>query len=217
MSAFPIKGRAHSLHLEDVAVEAKDTKDPMDIASQYKARMAGESWFTPLYGKLVIRDNATNAVVQSKKMRLMDLPTMTSRLSYIHKGQEYQVADQWQLKPGVYARRRQNGELEARFNVTGRSAFDMTFDPESQKFQIEYKKANLPAYPILKAMGVSDEALAHAWGHDILKANQELKRNATTLAQFHRTSTNGQTPATDQVICLVCFNCMRDKVLLPSI
>lgn len=198
MSAFPIKGRAHSLHLEDVAVEAKDTKDPMDIASQYKARMAGESWFTPLYGKLVIRDNATNAVVQSKKMRLMDLPTMTSRLSYIHKGQEYQVADQWQLKPGVYARRRQNGELEARFNVTGRSAFDMTFDPESQKFQIEYKKANLPAYPILKAMGVSDEALAHAWGHDILKANQELKRNATTLAQFHRTSTNGQTPATDQ-------------------
>ena len=78
MSAFPIKGRAHSLHLEDVAVEAKDTKDPMDIASQYKARMAGESWFTPLYGKLVIRDNATNAVVQSKKMRLMDLPTMTS-------------------------------------------------------------------------------------------------------------------------------------------
>lgn len=193
-SVFPIKGRERSLELEAVHIE-RSKLDPKDLASQYEARVQGGSWTVPVKGTVVLKDK-TGQVVGRSQVHLMDLPRMTDRLSFIHKGQEYQVTSQWQLKTGAYTRRRQNGELETRFNVAGRSAFDLTFDPETKLFQIEYKKSNLPALPILQAMGVSTEELQKAWGKDIYEANASSRRNATALAQFHRTSTNGGPPST---------------------
>jgi DNA-directed RNA polymerase beta subunit len=219
-SAFPIHGRTRSLVLENVRAD-KTTLDPHDIPSQYKARMEKGSWTVPVRGDVVLRERLTDGTLgkelSRKDVLLMDVPRMTSRLSFIHKGQEYQVSNQWQLKPGVYGRRRQNGELEARFNVTGRAAFDMTFDPETKTFEIDYKKAKLPAYPILRALGASDADLEKAWGADILRANQAVKRNATTLAQFHRTSTNGATPSSEKEVIDNLHKVMEASKLRPEV
>lgn len=192
---FPVRGRTLTLSLEDLSVE--DKLHPDDIRSQHKAKVEGATWAVPVFATVALRDNKTREVIDRQTVKLTEIPKMTRRYSYIVDGQEYQVDNQWQLKPGVYAKRRQNGELEAQFNVTGRSAFDMVFDPDSKQFVIDYKKAKLPAYPLMKTLGVTDEQLEKSWGKEILDANRNAKRTVGAVEQFYKTST-GQAPASKQ-------------------
>ena len=190
---FPIKGRLRTLHLENI--EVRDNLHPNDIRSQQKAKTGGTTWAVPVYGTFVLKDNATGKVIDKRSVRITDIPKMTTRYSYIIGGQEYQMDSQWQLKPGAYARRRQNGQLEVQFNAVGpgSKSFDMLFDPSKRLFHIEWNKAKLPAYPILSAMGVSDEQLQKAWGKDILEANKSARGVEGTLANAFR-SDKGRNP-----------------------
>ncbi len=190
---FPVKGKLQTLHLENV--EVRDTLHPDDLRSQHKAKTDGATWAVPMFGTFVLKDNLTGKVVEKRTVRIADIPKMTKRYSYIVGGQEYQMDNQWQLKPGAYARRRQNGQLEVQFNVTGpgSKSFDMLFDPSKRQFQIEWNKAKLPAYPILSTMGVSDEQLQKAWGKDILEANKGARGVDGALSNAFR-SDKGRNP-----------------------
>ena len=190
---FPIKGRTLSLHLDDVAVD--DTLKSNDIRSQHKAKIDGKTWAVPVYATMSLRDNLTGKTLEQKRMRLMELPRPTERYSYIVDGQEYQVDNQWQLKPGVYARRTQSGDLVSEFNVVGRNRFKVVFDPATKQFTVEYKKANLPLYPLIKTLGVSDDALEQSWGKEILTANKNAKKAAGALEQFYKTTTGKPAPS----------------------
>ena len=194
---FPVKGRLQTLHLE--STEIRDTLHPDDIRSQHKAKNDGSSWAVPLYGTFALKDNLTGKTVERRTVRIADIPKMTKRYSYIVGGQEYQMDSQWQLKPGAYARRRQNGQLEVQFNVTGpgSKSFDMIFLPDKRQFQIEWNKAHLPAYPILSTMGVTDEQLQKAWGKDILEANKKARGVEGTLANAFR-SDKGRNPTSEE-------------------
>jgi len=192
-SSFPFKGRTTTLHLDEVLID--DKLHPDDIKSQHEAKINGKSWTVPIHGMLSLKDNETGKTLDKKKVRLADLPKMTRRYSYILDGQEYQVDNQWQLKPGVYTRRRANGELESRFNVVGRSAFDVVFDPEKKVFVADYKKAKIPLYPLMKTLGVSDEALEKSWGKEIFEANKKGKRVDGAVEQFYKTTTKLPAPS----------------------
>lgn len=181
---FPIQGRTQSLHLDQI--EAKDTLNPDDIRSQHEAKVKGESWSVPVYAHLSLKDNATGKVIDSRRIRVADIPKTTRRHSYLVDGKEYQVDSQWQLQPGVYTRRRQNGELESRFNVSGKSAFDLLFDPGSKQFYMEYNKSKLPLYPVLKTMGVDDDTLQHTWGKEIFEANKSARGVAGAVERFYK-------------------------------
>lgn len=182
---FPVTAAGKTLHVENLEVESP--LHPDDIRSQYKAKMGGATWSSPMMGTVVLKDAATGKELQRKRTKIADVPTMTRRYSYIINGQEYQVDGQQQLKPGVYARRRNNGELEGRFNVANATAFDMLFDPSSKVFKVNLKKAKIPAYGLLKAMGVSDEQMMHQWGEDVWKANKNVARADGAVDQFYRT------------------------------
>ncbi|WP_394831783.1 hypothetical protein LVJ94_35230 [Pendulispora rubella] len=101
-------------------------------------------------------------------------------------GQEYQVDSQWQLRPGVYTRRRNNGELETTFNVLGKRSFDVILDPETKVFQLEYGKTHVPIYPILRTLGADDAELERAWGKDVAHANKNARLSATALERMYK-------------------------------
>src|SRR5574343_1443175 len=73
----------------------------------------------------------------------------------IYKGNNYAVANQLQLRPGVYTRSRETGELESHFNTaTGRS-FSLTLDPQTGMFFLEVASSHIPAAPLLtKVFGI---------------------------------------------------------------
>lgn len=192
---FPIKGSAQSLHLHRVEVD--DKLDPGDIRAQHQAKVSGGSWTVPVYAHVQLKDNASDKVISSARIKIADLPKTTMRFSHILDGQEYQVDNQWQLRPGVYARRRQNGELESRFNVSGKAAFDVVFDPNDKQFILEYGKSKLPLYPFMKAAGVSDTQLESTWGKEILAANKGARGASGALQRFYKSTAYKEAPSQD--------------------
>lgn len=182
---FPIDGRTQVLELEKL--EVHDDKSPDDLRGQHQAKVSGQTWGVPVVAHLILRDKETGKEVKAKT-RIAELPKITRRHSQIVGGQEYQVDNQWQLKPGAYVRRRKTGQLETRFQSSQAPSFDVTFDDESKEFRVEYGKAKLPLYPILQTLGVTDTELEKTWGKDILKANQTARKAGSTVDQFFRTT-----------------------------
>ena len=212
----PIKGKTKTLELDKLEVEDPLRSD--DIRGQQRSKMNGETWGSQVYGTLVMKDNLTGATLDTKKVRLAEIPKTTRRYSYIVGGQEYQVDNQWQLKHGVYVRRRPNGDLEAQFNSSVRgTSMDVVFDPASKVFSVEYKKSKgLPLYPFLKAMGVGDDELEKSWGKTIFDANKGARRVGSALEQFYKTST-GQTPSSQQAVLEHVHQVFADAKMRPEV
>jgi DNA-directed RNA polymerase beta subunit len=197
--SFPVKGRLQTLHLD--RLEVVDNLHPDDIKAQHEARVSGKSFAVPVYAHLTLKENDTGKVLDSKRVRVAEIPKMTRRYSYLQSGpygtQEYQIQNQWQLKPGIYTRRRQNGDLEARFNVSGRSAFDLLFDPASKQFvmALNADKSKVPLYPLLKTLGVDDDTLERTWGRDIFVANKNARGVATAVEKFYKSDRKTDAPS----------------------
>lgn len=189
---FPLKGGMQTLDLSSLEV-ADEGYDPDAIREQHKAKINGATWAAPVYGNFILKDNKTGAVLDERRMRIADLPLITRRYSHIIDGKEYQVNNQWQLKPGIYTKRRANGGLEAAFNIPKGHSFDVTFTPESKKFVLEPTGGSkIPLYPLLKQLGVDDDSLEHSWGKEVFAANKTAKGNDTAVTRFFRVNKKRQ-------------------------
>ena len=164
---FPIKGKKHTLVATNIY--AGNETDIDDIQSQRKAKLMGRTWSTGIYGDFNLVDNASGKVLDKKSIKLLNLPQITRRYSYIVDGTEYQVDNQWRLKSGVYTRERADGDLETQFNLKKGRGFRMLFDPVKKSFSLRYDTSNIKLAPVLKALGVSDEQMKAAWGDEIFK------------------------------------------------
>jgi DNA-directed RNA polymerase subunit beta' len=193
---FPVTGKLQTLTLDHL--EVKDDLDHDDIRAQHRAKINGETWAVPVFASLTLKDNTSGKVIDSRKIRIAEIPKTTSRYSYIVGGQEYQIDSQWQLKPGVYVQRQRNGELRSHFNVPNKTSFKLILDPASKKFTMEYGRQTLPLYPIMKTMGLSDEELQRIWGKEIYDANKSAHKVSTAIEAFYR-STKKEAPPSKEV------------------
>jgi DNA-directed RNA polymerase subunit beta' len=210
---FPIKGSTHTVELASLSVG--DGLDPDDIRQQHKAKVEGGSFAVPVHGHLRLIENSTGNVVDEKKLRLVDLPQMTSRYSYIVGGKEYQVSNQWQLKPGAYTHRGKDGQLKTQFNVVNKSPLALSLHPESGGVKMEYRSAELPVYPMLRALGVTDTEVEKRLGKDFLAANKGARGESGAIAQFYKSSTKKDAP--DEHTALKHFvDQMADSKLDPT-
>ena len=139
---FPLAGSSHELRLDDVYLGKAAL--PEDIRGQKRAKLYGRTWATPIYADMTLTDKRTGKKLDvAKKVKLANLPTLTDRASYIVDGGEYQVLHQWRLKPGVYSRIKENGQLESQFNLAKGKGFKVEFDPGSRKFQVKYGNSQI--------------------------------------------------------------------------
>lgn len=168
---FPVIGKERDLHLEDV--EVKDNKDPGDYASQKQAILNKANWTVPVYGNLVLKDKQGKTLEKSKT-RLLSLPRLTNRNTFIYNGNEYSIANQIRLKPGVYTNTGDDGITRSQFNVGKGANFSLWQEPAKGTFYIQFNQASIPLYPILKEIGVSDEELSSRWGKEILDSNKQI-------------------------------------------
>ena len=169
-SMFPFQGRRQQLILKDVY--PGDSGDINDVRGQKQAKLRGRTWATPIYADLELRNNEGKVLDTQKGVKLLNLPRLTSRMSYIVEGREVQVSHQWHLRAGAYSRIKDNGELETQFNLAKGRGFSVGFDPKSRKYLMTYGSANVPLHPVLKALDVPDADLEKGWGKAIFDANQ---------------------------------------------
>ena len=173
-SKFPLQNTRYTVELADLKY-GRDEK--YSLKEQQEALMQNQSLYFPLKGKLVMKDNLTNEVIDKtdQHITLARVPYLTNRGTFINSGSEYVVTNQSRLLPGPYVRRRKSGEYEAHFNTTpgkGRG-FRMAFMPDTGKFVAEIGQSVAPAYPMFRAMGVQDAELEATWGKELLANNKQ--------------------------------------------
>lgn len=128
-----------------------------------------------LRGTVTLKDRETGEVLDSTQKTIMGVPYLTGRGVFIHKGSNYTSARQARLEPGVFSRRRANGELETHFNLAPQTGkpFRVVFEPESMLFRMNLGGSSLKLYSILHDLGVDDQKLRDAWGDTVFSANQK--------------------------------------------
>jgi DNA-directed RNA polymerase subunit beta len=188
----PINNQRHTLALESIAYE-----DPSDheIAEQKKAILEGRTIGRRLRGDWVLRDNATGTEVDRRRLTLATVPYITPRGTFIQGGNEYTLAHQLRLRPGVYTRLKENGELEAHGNVAGGLGHRVFLEPETGVFRLSVGQARMPLVSLLKAMGVGDGQLRERWGNELAASN--LRRDdPSVIDKLHAKLVRGETGGT---------------------
>jgi DNA-directed RNA polymerase subunit beta' len=167
--SFPIKGSTHTLQLK--GVEVTNEPDTHDVRAQKEKKLAGRTFGSDVKASFELIDNKTGEVVDTSTRKVATLPQITRRYSYLVNGSEYQVDNLWTLRPGVYSRVKQNGDLESQINIKGGS-YHLDFDPKNRKFRMRVGGTKPPLYSVMQALGVGDAALEKKWGREIFEANR---------------------------------------------
>ena len=174
---FPLSNERYTLEVDDVGYD--DTK-PYTLEDQKRHILEGRSLGMPLKGRFILKDATTGAVLEKgAKRTLVNVPYLTDRGTFIRNGNESVLINQIRMVPGVYHRKTQAGDYEAFYNVrpgTG-TQFKMMFNPETTQFELKARGRTIPAYPVLRAMGVSDEQLEKSWGKDIFEKNRDINED----------------------------------------
>lgn len=145
------------------------------LQEQKKAVMERHDLTTPVKATVELVSKKTNTVVDTKKnITLAHVPWVTDRNTVIYNGSEYSVTSQQRLKPGVYARIKDTGDIEAHVNVkagTG-SGGKVIFFPDKALFIYQVGTTRIKLYGLLHDLGISDSEMEQAWGKEIFAKNK---------------------------------------------
>jgi len=172
-SKFPLENDSIRIELADIGYDEK--KKDVSLEDYEKAVLTGGRLAVPLRAKVRLTDKKFGHLLDEKELTLANVPYMTDDGTFVVGGNHYITNNQARLKPGVYARTKDNGELESHINVrpgTGPS-MRVFMEPENGVFRASIDKSSIKLYPVLKALGIDDDQLKEAWGEEILRKNQE--------------------------------------------
>ena len=165
-SLEPVSNARHTLRLTEV-----DYQDPDKISrrEQKAAILEGRTRGRRLRGTWELVDNETGNVIDQKRSVLATVPHMTERGTFINNGSEYTLKNQQRLRPGVYTRLRDNGEVESHANIMpGKGLSHRYFlDPDKGTFRMRVGQGTVGLMPLLRAMGVDKEKMKESWGPDL--------------------------------------------------
>ncbi len=167
----PISNAKHTLKLSNVRYE--NIKD-YSLADQKKAILEGDSLTNRLKGDWTLHNAIDNSVIDARpNTTIANIPHMTRRGTFIVNGNEYTLSNQMRLKPGIYTREKENGEVESHINIQpGKGISHRYFlDPSTGIFKINIGQSKVPIIPVLRALGASDKELKEAWGAELLAIN----------------------------------------------
>ena len=165
---FPIEDDNYRLELSDVKYEGPQS---YTLSQQKQALLSNRRLGCSIAGTWRLIDKATGNVLDERRDGVMRVPYYTDRGTIINNGNEYTVISQARLSPGVYTRRKQNGELESQFNVANGKGFRIGLDKSTGVMNMSIGQGHVPLYPVLKAIGVTDDDMKKAWGAEITAVN----------------------------------------------
>ena len=195
----------NSIEDDNIKLKADNIKviekyDNKNVDQQKDIRNKGQIWANDLRADIQLIDKKTNKVIDKvSNMKVVDIPKITDRGSFLIGGVEYQFTKQARLKPGVYTQRQKNGEISSFFNVDKTIDFErgfnnnfrLGFDPEKKVFMMTYGTKNIPLINALRTIGVTNQEMSNSWGKDVFDVNsqvydkhQEINQNKLYEAVF---------------------------------
>ena len=155
-------------------VHLEDPNRRFSLKDQKQAILEKRDLTLPIKAEFELIDKKTGKSVEKKKTTVAHIPYLTDRNTVIINGSEYITTNQQRLKPGVYTRLKETGEVEAHVNPktgTGMMA-KLIFDPEKAVFTYNLGTTGIKLYGLLKELGVSDAEMEQAWGKEIFLRNK---------------------------------------------
>ena len=173
----PVQNPRYSLRLDNLSYIDPDVYSKKD---QKQAILSGNTLGRRLRGTWTLTDVMTGEPVDQRQQIVATVPFLTHRGTYIHNGNEYTLRNQQRLRAGVYARQKENGELEAHANVLPGKGISHRYhiDPAKGVFYLDVQQAKLPLLPLLTAMGATSRQIRDAWGDELYAANLEKDEGA---------------------------------------
>lgn len=186
---FPIETGKYTLSVVDPYVDKK----AYTTADEKDAILKSRSLTYPIRGTLLLHDRATGKLVDRvKDFALADTFHVTNKHTLLYKGNNYSVSNLMQLRPGVYTRRTNNGELETNINTGKGATFSLGLDSKSMVIyfsKINGNGLNIPIAPLLtKGFGLSDADVTKFVPVDVWMANKKAVQGKedTVLSQLYR-------------------------------
>lgn len=171
LSQFPIEGKNYILTLSDLRAEPKE----FTHADEKDAILKSKSLSYPIRGHLKLIDKATGKVIdENKNFSLMDAFYITPKHTMVYKGNNYSVANQLQLNPGVYTRSKETGELESHFNTGSGRSFSITLDPQTFQFSVHpaSSSSTIPLAPLVsRVFGIGPKEVSQYIPAQVWEAN----------------------------------------------
>lgn len=184
VNAFPMAWGGIRLEVKNARY---DHEKDFTIKEQKDALLQDKYLTNKLKADLYLYDNKTNQLLDKVEGKtVLNVPYYTNRGTFINNGSEYTTLKQNRLRPGIYSRIKQNGELETQFNVqrgTG-SGYRITLDPTTSVYRLNVGQSNVSLYSILHDLGISDEELRKTWGDQVFTENQK-KYDKRALDKIH--------------------------------
>ena len=172
-SYFPVIHRDYRLELDKIYFDPNKLKKAEEFFRDYNAqkeyRLLGKSFTVPLYADFTLYRKG-KPVERAKKLLIANVPVKLPRNTYLFKGSEYFVSSQMRLKPGIYTRIKENGEVETHFNLA-KWSFKMTM--KDGRISIKFTKGpSIPVYTLLKILGASDDEIRRVMGDELFEKNK---------------------------------------------
>jgi len=193
-SLEPVSNSRYTLGLTDVRWQGKDV---FPKAEHKKALMNGTYLSRKLSGTWTLTDNATGQQVAKRRTVIAHVPYMTDMGTFVRGGNDYTLAHQLRLKPGVYTRWLDNGELEAHVNVSRGLGHKIYLDPASGIFKLKMGQASVPVADALEILGAPQDKMRKAWGEELYRQNT-FKRDPKALNKLYEKLTYGKGEAQTQ-------------------
>jgi DNA-directed RNA polymerase beta subunit len=181
----PVQNKRHTLRLSKPYWEGPEN---FSIKERKKALLSRQTLNRRLRGTWELLDNATGDVLDKREMTVAAVPVMTDAGTFIHRGNEYTLGSQQRMRSGIFARVKNNGEVESHVNVLpGQGVAHRYFlDPKKGIFKSRISQAEIPLLPLLRAMGASDKQIQEAWGNELYKANVLADQPAALSKYYER-------------------------------
>jgi len=193
----PVSNQKYVLELADAAYEGPETFTKSD---EKRAILEGGSLGRRLRGTWRLRTNDdVGQVIDEKRTTLASIPHMTPRGTFIIKGNEYGLSHQMRLRPGIFTRIKESGELESHVNVARGAGHRYFLDPETGIFRIQFGQARMPLMPVLKALGATDRDLRAAWGNELFVANAQKSDPGTIKKLYKKLVRSGDASTADEM------------------
>src|SRR5579859_600721 len=168
--ALHLDGQYRQVRVGKVWVD--DQADAGDWDAQHEAIRQDKTWGVPVYASLDLIDRQSGKVLShTNRIKVATLPKGTELGTFLINGKHYQVHNQLRRKPGVYVTEKVNHDLKTDVHIAEKP-FSIELDPGAGIFYVVRGQGRQPLYPLLSQMGVSDGAMARAWGPDLLAANK---------------------------------------------
>lgn len=196
-ATFPVVDTKAGTEVRVKNLEVQDSNlGTDDIKGQMAARLSGRSYTAPVVGDVEIVDKDGKVLV-SRRMKIADIPKLTRHYTFIHGGQEKSVTNQWRLRPGAYVKATEKpGEFEAQFQLAKGKPFDIQMEPGTGYLFIKTGARKIPLYSVLKATGVTDDAMKQAWGDKNFASNVKKSKYEQDLRSFYGAMKDASVPST---------------------